>query len=125
MAEIKQAYTMAMDALVEAGRAAATCSNSSRAHDANCSRVCADTAELAWLGANMLARGSHFIAITMKAVAEALEVCAQQCETHGEGHCQRCAKACQEAARAARGLLGELPQSTVAAGQVPGQPRAS
>lgn len=125
MAEIKQAHTATLDALVEAGKAAAACSNASQAKDANCSRVCADTAELAWLGANMLTRGSHFIAITIKAVAEALEVCARQCESHGEGHCQRCAKACQDAVRAARGLLGELPQSTVAAGQVPGQPRAS
>lgn len=115
MAEIKQAHTMALESLVEAAKASAACANAEP--DLDCARVCRDAADLAWFGASLLARGSHFMAIVMRGVAEALDLCGKSCVSHAHGHCQRCAVACQRAAGDLRRLLGELPIGGTAAGQ--------
>jgi hypothetical protein len=125
MADIKQAHVCTLDALVEAAKASAECANAERQGDPNQSRVCSDTADLCWMGANLLARGSHFISIVLKGIAEALELCAKSCSSHGSAHCKRCGEACSAAAREARRLLGELPVEGIATGQWSKETRAS
>jgi hypothetical protein len=115
MAEIKKAHVVAMEALVEAATLSAACSNAER--DADCSRVCSDVAELCWFGANLLSRGSRFMALMLKGIADALELCGKQCGSHKEGHCQRCSEACLKAAREAKRLIGELPVEGMPRGQ--------
>jgi hypothetical protein len=118
MAEIKEAHVISMEAVLEAAKATAVCANATRATDSNCSRICADTSDLCFFTASMMARGSHFMSLVLKAAAEALDNAARQCEAHQAWHCQKCQEACHTASREIRRLIGELPVEGVATGQM-------
>jgi hypothetical protein len=117
MAGTMLAYSVALDSVMAAARATAECSNACRKEEADSSRILGDTSDLCFLTATMMMRGSHYMALMVRTVADALESTARHCRCHGNAHNQRCATVCHLAADECRHLLVELPLEGMSSGQ--------
>lgn len=69
---------------------------------AECIRLDRDCAELCWLAAGMLSRGSGFMHEICDLCAEVCEACGAECRRHQFDHCQRCADECEKCAEECR-----------------------
>lgn len=68
---------------------------------ARCIKLDLDCAEICYLTASFLSRGSEHAEHLMKECAEICEDCAKECEKHQHmEHCKRCAEICHECAEA-------------------------
>lgn len=69
---------------------------------AECIRLDRDCAEVCWLAAAFMSRGSPFIEDICRVCAEICGACAEECSHHDHDHCRRCAEACHECAEECR-----------------------
>jgi hypothetical protein len=67
---------------------------------ADCIRLDRDYAEICWLAAALMSRGSRFAAALCRVCADVCEACGAECEKHKHDHCQKCAAACWACAEA-------------------------
>lgn len=64
-----------------------------------CARLCRDCADICWLSAAFMSRGSRFSTQILRSCIDICEACASECEKHPDSpHCQKCADACRRAA---------------------------
>jgi hypothetical protein len=69
---------------------------------AECIRLDRDCAEICWLAAGFMSRGSHFVEELCRVCAEICEACGAACRMHEHVHCQECADACERCAEECR-----------------------
>jgi len=69
---------------------------------ADCIRLTKDCAEVCWMAAGMMRRGSRFAGAFCGLCAEVCEACGNECARHPQEHCQRCAEACMHCAEECR-----------------------
>lgn len=81
-------------------------SESDVASMAECIRLDRDCAEVCWLAAAYMSRGSQFANSLCLLCAEICEICASECEKHEAEHCQRCAEACRKCAEECNRMAG-------------------
>jgi hypothetical protein len=73
---------------------------------AECIRLDKDCAEICWLAAAYMSRGSQFLRDICRICAEICEACGAECRKHQAEHCQRCAEACEQCAQECRSMAG-------------------
>src|SRR2546425_3092271 len=61
------------------------------AHLMECIQLDCDCAEMCWLAAGFMSRGSHFAVELCRVCAEICDACAAERAKHEHDHCQRCA----------------------------------
>lgn len=66
---------------------------------AECVRLNRDCAEICWLAAGLMSRGSRFAGVICELCAEVCEACGRECGKHKHDHCQQCADACRNCAK--------------------------
>jgi hypothetical protein len=71
-------------------------------------RLAMDCAQVCWMAASFMARGSDFSGEICVACEKICDLCSRECESHPEEHCQHCAKACQLCAAECRRMLASL-----------------
>jgi hypothetical protein len=70
---------------------------------ADCVRLDRDCADVCWLMAAFLSRGSHFAVEACRLCADVYDACADECARHKDMvHCRACAGACRQCARECR-----------------------
>ena len=67
-----------------------------------CIRLDSDCAEICWMAAGFMSRGSRFAADLCRVCAEICDACGAECAKHEPEHCQRCAEACRHCAEECR-----------------------
>lgn len=77
---------------------------------ANCILLDRDCADICFLTAQLLARGSKHGEHMMKECAEVCEKCAEECEKHASHmeHCKVCAEACRKCAEECKSMVSQL-----------------
>ena len=73
---------------------------------AGCIRLDRDCADICWLAAGWMSRGSTFSAALCRLCAEVCDACGAECGKHKADHCQRCAEACRQCAAECRKMAG-------------------
>jgi len=73
---------------------------------AECIRLDPDCAEICWMSAGFMSRGSQFAADLCRLCAEVCDACGAECEKHEAEHCQRCAEMCRRCAEECRQMAG-------------------
>jgi hypothetical protein len=76
-----------------------------RASMGDCIRACRDCAELCWVCAGYMSRGSQLAVELCGVCARACELCADECEKHDAEHCKRCAAVCRSCAHECREVV--------------------
>ena len=79
---------------------------------ARCIRLCMDCSDVCTMTYRTASRRTdenrQLIRSVLAVCIEACEICAEECETHDNAHCRRCAKMCRECAEDCRKALTEL-----------------
>jgi hypothetical protein len=102
-------YRSCIDACVRCAEACEECAAAcleepDMIHMADCARRGRDGAELCWLAAAFLSRGSPFAQVVCAACADVCAACGLACEKYETGPCLRCAEACRRCAEECRRL---------------------
>jgi hypothetical protein len=73
-----------------------------------CIRTDRDCAKICSLTASFVASNSQFVGHILTICEDICNKCAQECEKHNMDHCQKCAQACHECAKACRVYADEM-----------------
>ena len=73
---------------------------------AECIRLDQDCAQVCWMAAGFMSRGSHFLQELCRLCADVCDACGAECARHEEEHCRRCADACRHCAEECRRMAG-------------------
>lgn len=72
---------------------------------AECIRLDIDCAQICWIAAAYMSRGSSFANELCELCADVCEACGAECRKHDAEHCQECADACDRCAKECRGMV--------------------
>jgi hypothetical protein len=102
-------YRSCIDACVRCAEACEQCAAAcleerDMIHLAGCARLGRDCAEICWLAAAFLGRGSQFAQEVCATCAEVCAACGLECAKYETGPCLRCAEACRRCAEECRRL---------------------
>jgi hypothetical protein len=72
---------------------------------ADCISLDRDCAEICWLTAGFMSRGSQYARELCLLCADLCDQCGDECGKHRMDHCQRCADECSRCADHCRGMI--------------------